>query len=323
MILLLALYTVAGGIHVRGNLHATPALNTGLLALGTGLASVMGTTGAAMLLIRPVLRANDNRRHQAHVVIFFIFLVANVGGGAHPSRRSAAVSGLSQGCRLLLDDQGHVLADAHGGSRAAGALLHDRHVVLCAQGRARPPQATLRRTRRYRSKARSTSCCWLESWARCSFRACGSQISRSTSTVQPSSCRTCCAIIALLAITWASWRLTPRSVRSAHHFEWAPIIEVAKLFAAIFLTIIPAIAILRAGHEGVMAPLVALVSDPAGAPNNRALFLVDRRVVQRARQCADVSRVLQSRRRRSGGADGTLGDDPYCHLGRSGLHGRA
>ena len=84
MILLLALYTVAGGIHIRGNLHATPALNTSLLALGTVLASVMGTTGAAMLLIRPLLRANDNRRHQAHVVIFFIFLVANVGGALTP-----------------------------------------------------------------------------------------------------------------------------------------------------------------------------------------------------------------------------------------------
>ncbi len=84
MILLLALFTVAGGIHIRGNLHATPALNTGLLALGTVLASVMGTTGAAMLLIRPLLRANDNRRHQAHVVVFFIFLVANVGGALTP-----------------------------------------------------------------------------------------------------------------------------------------------------------------------------------------------------------------------------------------------
>jgi len=80
--------------------------------------------------------------------------------------------------------------------------------------------------------------------------------------------------LALLAIAWASWRLTPQSVRRAHHFAWAPIVEVAKLFAAIFLTIIPAIAILRAGNAGVMAPLVALVSDPAGAPNNVLYFWV-------------------------------------------------
>ena len=78
--------------------------------------------------------------------------------------------------------------------------------------------------------------------------------------------------LTLLGIAWVSWRLTPQSVRRAHHFEWAPMIEVAKLFAAIFLTIIPAIAIMRAGNAGVMAPLVALVSDPAGAPNNVLYF---------------------------------------------------
>ncbi|MGC7985984.1 sodium:proton antiporter, partial [Salmonella enterica] len=59
-------------------------LNTGLLALGTLLASVMGTTGAAMLLIRPLIRANDDRKHTVHVVVFFIFLVANAGGSLTP-----------------------------------------------------------------------------------------------------------------------------------------------------------------------------------------------------------------------------------------------
>ena len=84
IILLLALFTVSGGIHIRGNLHGSARLNTGILALGTVLASIMGTTGAAMLLIRPLLRANDNRRHRAHVVMFFIFLVANIGGALTP-----------------------------------------------------------------------------------------------------------------------------------------------------------------------------------------------------------------------------------------------
>ncbi len=84
IVLLTALYTVAGGICVRGNLHGTPRLNTAILALGTVLASIMGTTGAAMLLIRPLLRANDNRKHVVHVVVFFIFLVANAGGSLSP-----------------------------------------------------------------------------------------------------------------------------------------------------------------------------------------------------------------------------------------------
>ncbi len=70
VVLLFALYTVSGGILVWGNLHGSPALNTGLLALGTVLASLMGTTGAAMLLIRPLIKANDNRQHNVHVVVF-------------------------------------------------------------------------------------------------------------------------------------------------------------------------------------------------------------------------------------------------------------
>ena len=84
VILLTALYAVAGGIYVRGNLRGSPGLNTAILAIGAVLASFMGTTGASMLLIRPLLRANDNRLHQAHVVVFFIFIVSNAGGALTP-----------------------------------------------------------------------------------------------------------------------------------------------------------------------------------------------------------------------------------------------
>lgn len=84
IILLTALYTVSGGIYIRGNLHGSPALNTGILAIGAVLASFMGTTGASMLLIRPLIRANDNRKHVVHVVVFFIFIVSNAGGSLTP-----------------------------------------------------------------------------------------------------------------------------------------------------------------------------------------------------------------------------------------------
>ncbi len=84
VILLTALFTVAGGIYIRGNLHGSPGLNTAILAIGAVLASFMGTTGASMLLIRPLIRANDNRTHKAHVVVFFIFIVSNAGGSLTP-----------------------------------------------------------------------------------------------------------------------------------------------------------------------------------------------------------------------------------------------
>src|SRR5262245_47874512 len=84
IVLLFALYVVAGGILVTGSLRGTPLVNTAILAFGTAIASVVGTTGAAMILIRPLLRANAARLHNAHVVVFFIFLVANIGGALSP-----------------------------------------------------------------------------------------------------------------------------------------------------------------------------------------------------------------------------------------------
>jgi len=84
VILLLSLFTIAGGIRLAGSLVGTPRVNSLILLIGTLLASFMGTTGAAMLLIRPLLRANAHRRYRVHSVVFFIFLVANIGGSLTP-----------------------------------------------------------------------------------------------------------------------------------------------------------------------------------------------------------------------------------------------
>ena len=109
-ILLGALYTTAGGIFIRGNLHGSPALNAGLMLLGAVLASVMGTTGASMLLIRPLIRANDNRRHNAHVVVFFIFIVSNVGGSLTPLGDPPLFLGFLQGVSFFWT-AGHLLPE--------------------------------------------------------------------------------------------------------------------------------------------------------------------------------------------------------------------
>jgi Na+/H+ antiporter NhaD/arsenite permease-like protein len=84
IILLFSLYTICGGIILRGDLKAKPATNTAFLAAGTVLASFVGTTGASMLLIRPLLQTNKERKHVMHTVIFFIFLVSNIGGSLLP-----------------------------------------------------------------------------------------------------------------------------------------------------------------------------------------------------------------------------------------------
>ena len=271
MILLLALFTVAGGIHVRGNLHATPALNTGLLALGTALASVMGTTGAAMLLIRPVLRANDNRRHNAHVVVFFIFLVANVGGALTPLGDPPLFLGFLKGVDFFWTTR-----SMYWPTLTAAVVLLALFFVTDSWFARRDQKEPARRD--------PTPDAPISIQGGINFVLLGGILAcvlisgtwkpdlEITLYGVPLALQNVARDVALLAITWASWRLTPRSVRSAHHFEWGPMIEVAKLFAAIFLTIIPAIAILRAGHAGVMAPLVELMSDPTGAPNDALYF---------------------------------------------------
>src|SRR6186713_1988079 len=97
IVLLATLFIVAGGIFVRGNLHGGPGLNVALMAIGAVLASVMGTTGASMLMIRPLIRANDHRRHTAHVVVFFIFIVSNAAGALTPLGDPPLFLGFLQG----------------------------------------------------------------------------------------------------------------------------------------------------------------------------------------------------------------------------------
>lgn len=97
IVLLGSLYIISGGIHISGNFSGTPVVNTSIILIGALLASIIGTTGAAMLLIRPLLKANKNRKQQVHVVLFFIFLVCNIGGSLTPIGDPPLFLGFLQG----------------------------------------------------------------------------------------------------------------------------------------------------------------------------------------------------------------------------------
>ena len=101
IVILLALYTVSGGIVISGNMAGTPIFNTALLTIGTILASWMGTTGASMLLIRPLIRANKDREKKVHIFVFFIFLVSNIGGALTPLGDPPLFLGFSRGVKNL------------------------------------------------------------------------------------------------------------------------------------------------------------------------------------------------------------------------------
>jgi Na+/H+ antiporter NhaD/arsenite permease-like protein len=272
IILLVALFTVAGGIHVGGNLRGTPALNTGLLGLGTVLASLMGTTGAAMLLIRPLLRANDARRHKTHVVVFFIFLVANIGGALTPLGDPPLFLGFLKGVDFFWTTKAMLWPTLTAALVLLAAFYALDRWYYRKPGEAFPPAsdptpaAPIRITGKINFiflAAILASVLLSGLWKPgLEFRVYGTSLELQNVLRD----------VALLLIAWASWRYTRAQVRRANDFEWAPIVEVAKLFAGIFLTIIPAVAMLRAGDQGVMAPLIALVTDASGKPDDMLYF---------------------------------------------------
>ena len=269
ILMLTALFTAAGGLVLRGNLHGAPLLNTGLLALGTVLASVIGTTGASMVLIRPLLRANDNRRHNVHVVVFFIFLVSNIGGSltpiGDPPLFLGFLRGVSFGWTLT-----HLWPETLFASATLLALFFAIDTWLYAKEGVVAPDPTPD------SKLSVTglinlvligiavgavimSGIWKPGIA---FEIYGTKLELQNLLREA----------VMIGVTFASLTLTKQDDRALNGFEWGPIEEVAKLFAAIFITIVPVMAMLAAGKNGAFAPLVALVTNANGAPDNVAFF---------------------------------------------------
>jgi len=269
IVLLLALYSISGGILVWGNLHGSPRLNTALLALGTLLASVMGTTGAAMLLIRPLLRANDNRRHRVHVVVFFIFLVANIGGGLTPLGDPPLFLGFLQGVDFFWTLK-HMALPVLLTSLALLTVFYwlecyfySKPDEVLAQDPTPDSPLKLYGKRNFFLLAGVVGAVLLSGlWQ----PGLGIELPGTRVELQN-------ALRDLLLLTLAAlslW-LTPKQVRAGNAFDWSPMLEVGKLFLGIFIAIAPAIAILRAGESGALAPLVALVS-VQGEPHNALYF---------------------------------------------------
>ncbi|MEN3365289.1 MAG: hypothetical protein V7606_2563 [Burkholderiales bacterium] len=264
IILLTALFVVAGGICVRGNLHGTPALNTGLMALGTVLASFMGTTGASMLMIRPLIRANDNRKHAAHIVVFFIFLVANAGGSLTPLGDPPLFLGFLKGVEFFWTMK-HIFPETLFLCTALLAIFYflDLYYYRKREEVLRPdptPDSAIR----FEGKANFIllavivglvlmSGLWKPGFV---FSVFGT----------PVELQNLLRDVLLIGVVFVSLWITPRGAREGNEFSWGPMKEVAKLFAGIFVTIIPVIAMLRAGEAGAFAPIVRAVTDSSGQP---------------------------------------------------------
>lgn len=268
IMLLLALYTVSGGILLDGSLHGSPRVNTSILAIGTALASIMGTTGAAMLLIRPLLKANDNRRHRVHVVVFFIFLVANVGGGLTPLGDPPLFLGFLKGVSFGWTFQ-HMLLPVLTLSAALLLVffLLDSHFYRREDEEFKPhydQPLRLYGKRNFLLLAGVVGSVLLSGFWQPGVHVALAGVHAEVQNLVRDGL--------LLLLTLLSLWITPRQVRAGNEFNWAPMLEVGKLFAGIFITIAPAIAILRAGTSGQLAALVHAVSGADGQPVNAMYF---------------------------------------------------
>ncbi len=262
MALLLALYATGGGVLLRGTLIGTPATNTLLLAIGTVVASVMGTTGASMVLIRPVLRANAFRRRKAHTFVFFIFLVSNIGGSLTPLGDPPLYLGFLKGVDFFWPTT-HLFREFLFCAVILLALYYALDSWFWSRERPEAPAAEAREPLRIAGAANlaliggvlaAVLMNGLFRWGEAAVLG------------EPVAVERLVSIGLFLVITVASMRLTPAALREANGFTWAAMAEVAKLFAAIFVTMAPMLAILRAGREGAAAGLVALTSTPEGQP---------------------------------------------------------
>ena len=271
IILLLSLFTVAGGIRLTGRLVGTPVVNTGILLLGTVLASWMGTTGAAMLLIRPIIRANEWRRYKVHTMVFFIFLVANIGGSLTPLGDPPLFLGFLKGVDFFWPT-GAMLVPMLVVSVILLVLYYGVDSFLYRRETGGPAEADegggealgVTGTVNFLLLAGVVAAVLMSGVWRpgVSF-----DVFHVTVELQ-----NLCRDLALLAIAWVSWIVTDRANRDANGFSWFPILEVGKLFAGIFLTIVPAIAILRAGTSGALEPVVSLVTGADGQPVEAMYF---------------------------------------------------
>jgi Na+/H+ antiporter NhaD/arsenite permease-like protein len=271
IVLIFALFTTAGGILVAGNLHGSPAMNSALLAIGTLLASVVGTTGASMIMIRPMIRANDNRLHNVHVIVFFIFLVSNIGGSLTPLGDPPLFLGFLRGVNFWWTTT-HLVSEM---LMVAGIVLAVFFVL---------DSYFYKQDEKQRPLTDKTPDSAIHLYGKVNFLLLAAIIAAilASAAWKPGisfafpggelALENVVRDLVLLAIAGLSLLLTPKAVRKGNEFSWGPIKEVAKLFAGIFIAMVPVLAMLKAGKAGAFAPLVALVTNPDGSPNNMAYF---------------------------------------------------
>ena len=268
--LLTALFTAAGGIYVRGNLHGSPLTNIQIMGVGAVLASLMGTTGASMLLIRPLIRANDNRKHVAHVVVFFIFIVSNAGGSLTPLGDPPLFLGFLKGVDFfwtvstLFPETLFLVGSLLVIFWFIDSWYYRREGILPVDPTPDDEKFGLEGAINFLPLLAVVALVLMSgTWKPgIAFDVFGTEVELQQIVRD----------VLLVGVVLLSLKITPAGVREKNQFSWAPMQEVAKLFIGIFLTMIPVLAILRAGEAGALAAVARAVTGPDGQPLPWAYF---------------------------------------------------
>jgi Na+/H+ antiporter NhaD/arsenite permease-like protein len=236
MVLLGSLFVISGGVLMDGDLEATPGVNTAFLGLGAVLASFVGTTGASMLLIRPLLHTNAERRHVVHTVVFYIFLVSNIGGCLTPLGDPPLFMGYLQGVPFVWTFR---LAPAWFATTATLLLIY--YVWDTRLHQLEPPE---------RLRLDATRITPLRVVGTLNLALLGGIVLSAAFLDAP------WREAAMAALAIASMLTTSPHIRRANQFSFHPILEVAAVFAGIFVAMVPALDLLRArgGELGIREP---------------------------------------------------------------------
>lgn len=243
MALLAALFVISGGIYVQGSLSGTPVVNTGLLAFGAVIASFVGTTGASVLLIRPLLRANTPRQRKVHIVVFFIFIVSNCGGLLTPLGDPPLFLGFLEGVPFewtLRLWQEWALVN---GLLLVIFNIWDQ-IVFDKEEKERPgsqlEQVQMHEPLRVLGLHNLFFLAGVVAVVYAAGRGLGTTAGRWPGGVQEG---------LLILLGAASFFTTPKKIHEDNRFRFTPINEVAILFAGIFVTMTPALLILNAHSD--------------------------------------------------------------------------
>ena len=204
-----------------------------------------------MLLIRPVIRTNAVRRHKAHVVIFFIFLVSNIGGSLTPLGDPPLFLGFLRGVPFFWTL--HLLPVTLFAGGALLALFFAIDFLFYRHERRRMPQISWQNTATVIRLRGKRNILWLAVIIGAVLFSGTARLGEIVFLDTPLPVQNLLRDLVLLAAVFASVRFTPRELREANHFSWEPIREVAIIFVCIFVTIVPVLAMLRSGNGGHLA----------------------------------------------------------------------